>query len=66
VSSLLASGPTRYQQFFGLLPLGLVAKTLLQDNWGRPFENEDTNSKHQYGSIRLAPSQKEHKGRHNS
>jgi len=41
-------------------------KTLLRNNWGRPFEHENTDPKHQYGSIRLAPSQKEHKGRHNS
>jgi hypothetical protein len=51
---------------FRLLSPGLVAKTLLQNNCGRPFEDEDTNSKHQYGSVRLAPSQKEHKRRHNS
>ncbi len=66
VGGLFASGHARYQQFFGLLPPGLVAKTLLRNNWGRPFEHEDTNPKHQYGSIRLAPSQKEHKRRHNS
>jgi hypothetical protein len=33
---------------------------------GRPFDDEETNPKHQYSSIRLAPSQKGHKGRHNS
>jgi hypothetical protein len=40
------------KQLFGLLPPGLVAKTLLRNNWERPFEHEDTNPKHQYGSIR--------------
>jgi hypothetical protein len=31
---LFASGHARYQQFFGLLPPELVAKTLLQNNLG--------------------------------
>ena len=34
--------------------------------WGRPFEHEETNPNHQYGSIRVAPGQKGHKGSHNS
>jgi hypothetical protein len=67
MSGLFASNHARYQiRFFGLLPPGLVAKTLLLNNWGRPFEHENTIPKHQYGSIRLAPGQKGHKGRHNS
>jgi hypothetical protein len=41
-------------------------KGCYQTNWGRPIEHENINPKHQYGSIRLAPSQKGHKGRHNS
>src|SRR5713101_1230939 len=41
-----------------------VAKTLLRNNW-EAVEHEDTNPKHRCSSIRLAPSQKGHKGRHN-
>jgi hypothetical protein len=51
---------------FGLLQPVLVAKTSLRSNLGRPFDDEETNPKPQYGSIRVAPSQKGHKGSHNS
>src|SRR6267143_2393941 len=66
VSGSLASCHLRYQHLFGLLRPELIAKTSLRSNRGRPFEDEETNPKHQYRSIRLAPSQKGNKGRHNS
>jgi hypothetical protein len=66
VSGLFASGHARYQQFSACSRRDSSLKRCYKNNWGRPFEHEDTNPKHQYGSIRLAPSQKEHKRRHNS
>ena len=57
---------SRALSFFRLLPPGLLAKTLRRNNRERRFEDEETNPKYQYGSIRLAPNQKRHKGRHNS
>src|SRR5260370_23153293 len=62
VSGSLASWHLRYQHLFCLLRPELVAKTSLRSNRGRPFEDEETNPKHQYRSIRLAPSQKGNKG----
>src|SRR6266480_2658660 len=55
------------KQLFQLAPAGESSlKPLLRNNWGRPSEHEATNPKHQQGSIRLAASQRRHKGRHNS
>jgi hypothetical protein len=54
------------EHLFALLRSRVVGKTSLLSNLGSPFEDEETNPKHQHGSIRVASSQKGHDGSHNS